>query len=141
MSQLTARISWAGGMSFTGESGWGNKIIMDADPKVGGQQQGPKPTEMLLFALAGCTGMDVVSILRKQRQEFRSLTIDVTGEQPDQFPKPFHTIQITFTLSGVNLDPDKVAEAIHLSESKYCSISQTLKEQSSITTRFEILPE
>lgn len=139
MSTLTCTIAWAGGMKFTGESGWGNPIVMDADPKVGGEKNGPKPTELLLFALAGCTGMDVVSILKKQRQELRSLTIEVTGEQPDAFPKPFHTVSIKFTFSGVDLDPAKLAEAINLSESKYCSISQTLKEKSAIHTRFEIV--
>jgi len=98
-----------------------------------------KPAELLLFSIAGCTGVDIVRILEKQRQKLESLEIEVIAHQNDKYPKPFHTIEVKYLFKGDNLDPNKVAKAIELSESKFCVVSQTVEIPGKVTTSFEIL--
>jgi len=113
---------------------------MDTPKEAGGTERGFKPTELLLWGIAGCTGIDVVRILRKQRQELTSLDVEITADQNDDYPKPFHTIEVKFIATGKNLNPDKLAKAIELSESKYCVVSQTVKSVTDIKTSYEIIP-
>ena len=135
---VEAKMKWAGGLKFEGTSGFGNKIITDGAKEAGGTEEGAKPTEMLLYGIAGCTGIDVVRILEKQRQKLTSLTIEVKAHQQDEYPKPFHTIEGKSTAQGENLDPKKLAKAIELSESKYCVVSQTVTNVGKVTTSYEI---
>lgn len=136
---VTAKMNWAGGIKFEGTGAFGHKIVTDGSKQAGGEESGYKPTELLLFGIAGCTGVDVVRILEKQRQKLESLEIEVIAHQNETYPKPFHTIEVKFSFKGDNLDPDKIAKAIELSESKYCVVSQTVENAGKVTTSFEIL--
>ena len=138
---LTAKMTWAGGLKFEGTSAFGHKIATDGGKKAGGKEEGYKPTELLLYGIAGCTGIDVVRILEKQRQKLTSLEIEMTAHQNDEYPKPFHTIEVKFVASGSNLDEKKLARAIELSEAKYCVISQTIQNETKMVTSYEIRPE
>ena len=136
---ISAKMNWGGGIKFEGTGAFGHKIITDGAKKAGGEESGYKPTELLLFGIAGCTGIDIVRILKKMRQELTSLEIEVIGHHNEEYPKPFHTVEIKFVLKGTNLDPAKVAQAIELSESKYCMVSQTVTNPGKVTTSFEIV--
>ncbi len=135
---LTAKMNWSGGIKFEGTSAFGHKIVTDGPKRAGGEESGYKPTELLLFSIASCTGVDIVNILGKMRQELTSLEIEVIGHHAEDYPKPFHTVEIKFILEGNNLDPNKVAKAIELSENKYCMVSQTVSNPGKVTTSFEI---
>ncbi len=102
---------------------------------------GMKPSDLLMVALASCTAVDVVSILRKKRQPLASLEILADGEQDADPPWRFRRIHLTYRVRGKNLTPEAVGWAIELSESRYCSVSASLRPQVEITTSFEIQPE
>ncbi len=138
---VTAKMNWTGGKRFEGRSAFGHIIVTDSGKASGGQESGYKPTELLLYAIAGCTGVDVVGILQKQRQELSSLEIEVVGHQPDTYPKPYHTVEIKYRARGKNLDRQKVVQAVELSMNKYCSVSQTVKHETGVTTTIEVIPE
>ena len=135
---VKAKMKWAGGLKFEGTSMFGHKIVTDASKVDGGDEAGYKPSEMLLFSLAGCTGIDVVKILEKQRQQLTSLEIELVAQQPDQYPKPLESIEIKFTARGKNLDPQKVARAIELSEEKYCTVRGMLGPQVTVVTAYRV---
>ena len=138
---ITAKMKWTGGLKFEGTSAYGHKIITDAGKNAGGEEAGYKATELLLYAIAGCAGIDVVRILEKQRQKLTSLEIEMTAHHNEHYPKPFHTIEVKFIARGENIDPKKLEQAIKLSEDKYCMVSQTIKNETKVETSFEILPE
>lgn len=135
---VKASMSWKGGLKFEGTSMFGPKVAIDASKKGGGNEDGVKPTELLLWGMAGCTGIDVIRILQKQRQEVEGLEIELIGHQNDDYPKPFHTIEVKYTATGKNLDPKKLAKAIELSESKYCVVSQTVQRETKVKTTYEV---
>jgi putative redox protein len=135
---VEAKMKWAGGLRFDGNSLFGHPITTDASLSAGGDESGYKPTELLLFGLAGCTGIDVVTILKKMRQDVSGLEIEIKGHQPEQFPKPFNRIEVKYIFKGKNLDRDKVEQAVQLSEEKYCSVSQSLKGIANIIPTIEI---
>ena len=135
---LKAKMSWAGGLKFEGTSVFGHPIITDGGKPAGGNEEGYKPTELVLYGLAGCAGIDIVRILEKQRQELTSLEIELIAHQGDDYPRPFHTVEVKFIARGNNLDEKKLAKAIELSEAKYCVVSQTLKSETVVTTSYEI---
>jgi putative redox protein len=139
-NMLTAKMTWAGGLKFEGTSVFGHKIATDGAKEAGGNEDGFKPTELLLYGIAGCTGIDVVKILEKQRQQLTSLEIELTAHQSDTYPKPFHTIEVKYIASGQGLDEKKLAKAIELSESKYCVVSQTIQRETKVVTSYEIRP-
>jgi putative redox protein len=140
MSKLSATMTWQGGLKFEGTSAFGHPIVTDVALASGGDESGYKPSELVLFGLAGCTGVDVVRILEKMQQKVKSLEIEVIGHQNDEYPKPFHTVEVKYTLTGSDLDPERVAHAIELSESKYCLVSQTIQHPGKVITSFEIKP-
>ena len=134
-------MKWVGGLKFEGVSAFGQTIATDGSKKAGGQEDGYKPTELLLFGIAGCTGIDIVRILQKQRQEVTGIDIDLIAHQNEEYPKPFHTIEVKYTFRGVNLNSKKVAQAVELSENKYCVLSQTVEYPGKVKTSFEIAPD
>jgi putative redox protein len=138
---LSVTMDWRGGLKFKGDTIYGNEIITDGAKAIGGTEEGYKPTELLLYAIAGCTGIDVVRIMEKQRQKLTSLRIEVDGHQPDDFPKPFHNIEIRYIVSGENIDPKKLAKAIELSEEKYCAVSNTVRHAGQVKCSYEIISE
>jgi putative redox protein len=138
---IETKMKWAGGLRFEGIGAFGHRIVTDGARKAGGEESGHKPTELLLWSIASCTGIDVVRILQKQRQELTSLEIEVAAQQRESYPKPFHTVEIRYRARGRNLDPKKLAKAIELSEGKYCVVSQTVANVTKVTTSYEVIPE
>jgi putative redox protein len=116
----------------------GASVEMDGSPAVGGENKGFRPMQMLLAALGGCSTIDIVSILKKQRQSVDDIAITVEGErEPGVEPSLFRNIHVHFTLKG-NLDEDKVRKAVDLSMEKYCSVAKTLEQTATITYSFSV---
>lgn len=141
MATIHASLNWGGGLKFTGTSTFGHTITTDIAKDKGGDESGFRPTELVLFAVAGCTGVDVVRILQKQRQELTGLEISVEAKDSEELPKYFETVTITYRFKGKNLDMNKLRQAVELSESKYCTVSETLRQNVKVSTQIEILPE
>lgn len=135
---MQVKMKWLDGLKFQGRSAFNHLVLTDVPKKSGGDEAGPKPTELLLFGMASCAGVDVVRIMEKSRQKLESLEIEVIAHQDEEYPKPFHTIELKFTASGKDLDERKLARAIELSEDKYCVVSQTIVNETKLTTSFEI---
>jgi len=114
-------------------------IILDTDEAAGGENKGPKPKTMLLASLAGCTGMDVISILKKMRIEPEYFNIVVEGELTEEHPKYYKTIHITYEIKGENLEIDKIEKAIQLSQEKYCGVTAMLNKAAEITFEIKII--
>ncbi len=132
--------SWNGGMSFETEMD-GHKIVLDATPEVGGKDLGPRPKPFMLLALAGCTGMDVISILKKMRVEVESFEVSTMAELTEEHPKKFSTIKIIYDIKGKDVPADKVKKAVSLSEERYCGISASLKPGAlAISVLLETIP-
>ena len=138
---MNVKMSWQGGLKFDGTSTFGHKISTDGSKQAGGREEGYKPTELLLYGIAGCSGIEVVRILEKQRRELSGLEIEVVAHQNDDYPRPFHTVEVKFIARGKSLDPKKLAKAIELSETKYCVISHTVQAPGKVTTSYEIISE
>jgi len=124
-------IKWTEDMSFEADVN-GHKIIIDADDKVGGKDRGPRPKPMMLLALGGCTGMDVVSILKKMRVELESFNVDVEATMTDEHPKYYDHFTITYTFKGKDLPMAKLEKAVNLSQERYCGVSEMLRKSSTI---------
>ncbi|GAB4575009.1 MAG: OsmC family protein [Anaerolineae bacterium] len=140
MADKVAKVVWQGDMTFDGfGSTWPEGVIrFDSDESVGGHNQGFRPLEMVLVGLAGCTAMDVISILRKKKQDVTAFEVEVEGFQVDTHPKYFGEINVVYRVTGRNIDEAAVARAIELSETKYCPVSAILREKAQINSRYEI---
>jgi putative redox protein len=132
----TATVKWAGNEEFLATMPSGQSVLFDGASE---HKKGPSPKETLLGALGACTAVDVVSILRKKRQDLRSLEISVSGEDAREPPQVWTKIEIVYRLTG-KLDEQAVRHAIELSETKYCSVAAMLGKTAKITYRYEILP-
>ena len=124
---------------MVGKSHSGHSITMDGPPEIGGENLGVRPMEMLLLGVAGCTMIDVVTTLKKMRQDLTNCETKLSAERADEHPKVFTDIHIQFIVKGQDLDPKKVEKAITLSAEKYCSASIMLGKTASITHDFEIV--
>ncbi|MBN3034581.1 MAG: OsmC family protein [Bacteroidales bacterium] len=120
------RITWKDEMAFEAEVN-GHTIVIDAEEAVGGQDRGPRPKPLSLASLGGCTGMDVISILRKMRVVPDSFDISVKGELTSEHPKYYHTIRITYVFRGKDLPMDKLEKAVNLSQDRYCGVTAMLR--------------
>ena len=136
---MKATIKWLDGVSFEGVSESGHSVIMDGAPESGGENLGMRPMEMLLLGLGGCTSYDVVTILKKSRQDVKDCSAEITAERAENIPKVFTKIHIHFILEGNNLDFSVVERAINLSATKYCSASIMLEKSVIITHDFKII--
>lgn len=117
----------------------GNSVHIDASPEVGGMNQGMRPMQLLLAAMGSCSSIDVISILKKQKQDLRDLKVTVTGErEKDTIPSLFVEVHAHFRLYG-DLDPIKVQKAVSMSVEKYCSVAKTLEKTAKVTYSIEIL--
>lgn len=125
-----------GSRQFVGQSGSGHALVMDDAEG----HTGPKPIELALLALGGCTAFDVISILRKMRQHVTGYEVELHAEQQGDPPQVFTRVTIRHRLRGC-IRPDAVEKAIHLSESKYCSVGAMISKTARIDTDFEIIPE
>ena len=135
---MKTRITWLEDMTFVAQSPSGHALVLDGPPELGGHNLGPRPMELLLMGMGGCTAIDVVNILRKSRQEVRGCEVQIEAERADSDPKVFTAIQVHFILTGVELNPKHVERAIHLSAEKYCSASIMLGQTAKITHTSEI---
>lgn len=135
-----ARVAWTKRRQFVGTDEAGHSVVMDAKPEYNGDGSGMRPVEMVLHGLAGCTGMDVISVLEKKRQDVRGLEIVVHGRQrTDEFPKIYTDIEVEYVVTGYGVKPEAVARAIQLSEEKYCSVKGMLGDQVSVTTSYRVV--
>lgn len=136
-----AKVTYIQGLQFVGEASSGHAIVMDGDPEVGGHDTGLRPMELLLVGLGGCSGMDIISILKKKKQEVTGLEITVMGERPDQHPKKFTAINVEFVVRGRNLSEEAVKRAVDLSMNKYCSVKFALEGTAKISFSYKIIQE
>jgi len=132
-------VEYAGGMAFRGSGASGHEVRMDAGRKVGGEDSAPRPVETLLCALGGCTGMDVVSILRKMGTEPAAFRIEIDDEQAPGYPKVITRLHLTYIVEG-DVPEENVAKAIDLSLRKYCTVTNTLAGVARITSEYRIVP-
>lgn len=135
---MKARVRWIEPMGFLGESGSGHAVYMDGAPELGGSDLGPRPMELLLLGMGGCTSFDVIHILKKARQQVVDCDAQIEAERADTDPKVFTKIHIHFKVSGRQLSEKHVSRAISLSAEKYCSASIMLGQMAEITHDFEI---
>ncbi len=138
---MAARAVLETGMRFDIETGSGHYVILDAAEHNGGQDTGPRPMEMLLVALASCAGMDIISILRKKRQEINDYEIRVLGLREEDYPKAFVEITVEHIFTGHNIKPAAVERAIQLTEDRYCGVSAMLEKAATIKNTFRIIEE
>ncbi|MDY6942825.1 MAG: OsmC family protein [Pseudomonadota bacterium] len=137
---MKARIKWVEQVTFLGESGSGHAVVMDGAPDHGGRDLGPRPMEMLLLGMGGCSAFDVVHILKKSRQLIDDCEAEITAERADTDPKVFTKIHIHFRVSGRGLKEQHVKRAVQLSAEKYCSASIMLGKTAEVTHDYEICP-
>jgi putative redox protein len=136
---MNISVNWVDGLLMVGKSDSGHTITMDGPPESGGENLGVRPMEMLLLGVAGCTMIDVVTTLKKMRQDLSHLETKINAERATDHPKVFTDIHIQFIVKGKDLDPKKVDKAITLSAEKYCSASIMLGETATITHDFEVV--
>lgn len=136
---MKTRISWKGNVSFLAESGSGHAVLMDGAPEAGGQNLGPRPMELLLMGLGGCSSFDVVLILKKARQDITDCVVEIEAQRASIDPKVFTDIHLHFIITGHNIKTQQVERAIDLSAEKYCSASIMLKQTVNITHDYEII--
>lgn len=129
--------TWIGDMSFEAEVN-GHKIILDAESNVGGNDNGPRPKPLMQVSLAGCTAMDVVSILNKMRVEVKDLKVHVDGELTEEHPKTYTSMNVIYEFTGTDLPYDKLEKAVNLSQERYCGVSALLKKVINLTYEIKI---
>ena len=134
---MEARIEWKAGMAFEAHLD-GFHFTIDADEKVGGSNLGPRPKGLTLVSLAGCTGMDVISILRKMRVTVEAFTVATDAFIEENFPKRILEIVIKYIFKGPNIPAEKVKQAIQLSMENYCGVTATLRPSVKISHRIII---
>jgi len=136
-----AQVTWVGGMAFEGMTSTGHTVTLDAGEDVGGENRGFRPLSLLLVGLAGCTAMDVISILRKKRQEVTGFQVLVEAKRASDHPKVYTDIVLEYVVRGRDINERAVARAIELSQTKYCSASAMLGKVAQITSRYRIEEE
>ena len=130
-------MSWLTDMSFEADVN-GYKLYLDASPEHGGKNLGPRPKPMMLLALGGCTGMDVVSILQKMRVDFEGLNIIVDGDLTEEHPKHFTHMKVIYEFTGKDLPLEKLQKAVDMSREKYCGISANYRDSFNIEYEIRI---
>lgn len=138
-NEMSARAVFESGLRFDIETGSGHHVILDSSEQNGDQDSGPSPMEMLLVALAGCAGMDIISILRKKRMEVSGYELNVHGSRAEDHPKVFLDITVEHIFTGHNIKPEAVERAIQLTEDRYCGVSAMLGKTATITHTFNII--
>ncbi|HEX9116888.1 MAG TPA: OsmC family protein [Anaerolineae bacterium] len=133
----TATLTWVDGQQFVGRAGSGHGVIIDTGTEGGGHNAGPGPMELLLLGVLGCTGMDVISILKKKRQNVTGLKITAAGEQAKETPHYYTRIELDYVAFG-DVDEEALRRSIELSETKYCSAMATLNGKTQFSTRYHV---
>ena len=136
---MKARVKWVEEVTFLGESESGHAVVMDGPPENGGRNLGVRPMEMILLGMGGCTGFDVVHILKRARQPVEDCIVELSAERAETVPKVFTRIHVHFVVKGRGLSEKQVARAVELSAEKYCSASIMLGKAVDITHDYEIV--
>ena len=136
---MKTRIKWIENSMFLGESDSGHCVVMDGPPESGGQNLGPRPMEMLILGMGGCTAFDVIHILKKGRHQVTDCEVEITAQRVDSVPKIFSKIHVHFVVSGNGLPDSAVKRAVQLSAEKYCSASIMLGKSAEITHDYELI--
>ena len=130
---MKTRVKWIDGMAFMGESGTGHAVVMDGAPEYGGKNLGPRPMEMLLLGLGGCTAFDVVMILQKGRQPIEDCQVEIEAARAEDHPKVFTKVHMRYLVKGRGLSADAVHRAVELSVDKYCSATHIINKTAAMT--------
>ena len=138
---MKASVVWDHGMTFTGTAGSGFEVPLGAHPSVGGENDGFSPLELMLVSLAGCTAMDVISILKKKRQDVTSFSVTVDADRAENHPKVFTAIRIEYKIHGHNIKQAAVERAIDLSETRYCPAYAMLSQVAPTEFSYQIVEE
>ena len=131
-------MSWTDKIAFEADMD-GHKVIVDASEEVGGSDLGPRPKKLMLTALAGCTGIDVVMILKKMKVEFEAFNVIVEGELTEGYPQYYNKMKVVYQFKGKDLPMAKLEKAVKLSEEKYCGVSVVYKEAMEMKSEIRIL--
>jgi putative redox protein len=134
----TINVRWMGDMGFEAAIKE-HRIFMDAREESGGHNQGPRPKPLLMASLGGCTGMDVVSILKKMKVDLDEFNVRVEGDLAEEHPKVYRSLHIVFEFRGKNLPLERLTHAIELSQEKYCGVSLLLQKATPVTWEIKIL--
>ncbi len=137
---LYADVVWDGGMSFAARTDSHHFLTLDASPEDGGTNSGPRPMEMVICALGGCTGMDVVAFLRKKRRHVEALTVHVSGKRRDEAPRIFEELTLEYRVRGSDLTEADLQWAVELSINKYCSVLAMLSHAARVVPRWVLEP-
>lgn len=137
MSKQQVKVDWLENMAFEADVN-GHQIIIDAADAVGGEDRGPRPKPLMLTALAGCTGMDVVSILKKMRVKLDGFNVTVDGDLTEEHPKQFYKMHVIYEFTGKDLPLEKLQKAVSLSEERYCGVSALYKKAIELTSEIKI---
>lgn len=129
------------GLQLVGASDTGHGIVIDQLPDVGGLNQGPQPMELLLLALASCTSMDIISIMKKKRQQLTGFEVEFEAERAEEHPKVYRWIKLKFIFKGKKLSSEAAERSIYLSQTKYCPITAMLSKTVRIETSYEIVED
>ena len=136
---MNSKVNWHGRLTFTGSADTGYSVALGAEPSAGGDGDGFHPMELIAVGLAGCTAMDVISILQKKRQEVTDFEVQVHAEQDKEHPRVFNDIQIEYIVTGHNVQKEAVKRAIELSETKYCPAQGMLSKVVPIAKTYQII--
>ncbi|MCK5719164.1 MAG: OsmC family protein [Thiomargarita sp.] len=136
---MKARIKWVEDVCMLGEADSGHSVIMGGIPVAGGHNAGIRPMEMVLMGLGGCTTLDIINILKKQRQQVTDCVVEITAERREEVPKVFTKIHVHFIVTGHQIKENYVKQAVKLSAEKYCSVSLMLEKTVEISHDFEII--
>lgn len=134
----TIKTQWEGNMLFNADS-LGGSFKIDADPAVGGEGKGVRPKALMLTSLAGCTGMDIVSLLKKMRAEVDHIEIDVEGDLTEEHPKYYDKVRIYYRFYAKSFQKDKIEKAIQLSVDKYCGVLEMFRKFAEVSVQTEYI--
>jgi putative redox protein len=137
MGKEIVTTKWLSNMAFESEVN-GHKIVIDAESDVGGEDRGPRPKPFMLLSLGGCTGMDVISILKKMRVVVDEFNVRVEGELTEEHPKHFVKIHVVYEFKGKDLPVDKLKKAVELSEDRYCGVSAVYRKTMEMTSEIVV---
>jgi len=132
------KVRWIDGLRFVATDSAGHSIVMDASKQSSGEGSGFSPMQLLLIALGGCTGMDVMHIMRKQRQQVNGLEVSVSGKRVKESPRVYNNIRVEYNINGKHVKENAVQRAIQLSEDKYCSVGAMLRAKAKVTSNYII---
>ncbi len=130
-------VTWIEDLAFEGEVN-GHKLVLDAEERVGGKDRGPRPKPLMLTSLLGCTGMDVISILKKMRVDVKDFKVHADAELTEEHPKHYKKIHLIYEFTGKNLPMDKLEKAVNLSQDRYCGVSYIYKQVIEMTYEIKV---